>query len=213
MVPRGQHQREQRNYGNPDYNPQQNCAIAGSAMTYKPRVRDSVFACRWGLTNECVAAIDKIVAATKKQPDDSAALAKDLDGAHVMFVHLDQHTQPRQPRTGANSLKNIRKDAEKLTAAINSNSLVKEALKEFDFDKLCGVLRHLEAANKGRHPSLTEYLAGELLPAIYERRFRAKPTVTRDGPFIKFAGAALAALNVSCSPETIVKGLTRFRRA
>jgi len=107
-------------------------------MTYKPRVRDSVFACRWGLSNECVAAIDKIVAATKKQPDDRAALAKDLDGAHVMFVHLDQHTQPRQPRTGANSLKNIRKDAEKLTAAINSNSLAKEALKEFDFDKLCG---------------------------------------------------------------------------
>jgi hypothetical protein len=179
-------------------------------MTYKPRLRDSVFACRWGATKECAAAIDKIVAATEKQPDDRAALAKDLDGAHVMFVHLDQYTQPR---TGANSLKNIRKGAEKLTAAINSNSLAKEALKEFDFDKVCDILRHLETANRGRHPSLTEYLAGELLPAIYERRFRAKPTVTRNGPFIRFAIAALAALNVSCSPETIIKGLTRFRRA
>jgi hypothetical protein len=179
-------------------------------MTYKPKARDSVFACRWGSSKECTAAIDKIIVATGKGPDDRTALAKDLDGAHVICVHLDLHTEKR---TGAKSLKNLRKTAEKLTTAINSNSLAKEATKEFDLDKLCDILRRLEAAKRGRHPSLTEYLAGELLPAIYERRFAAKPTVSRDGGFIRFASAALAALNVSCSPETIIKGLTRFRKA
>ena len=180
-------------------------------MTYKPKeARDSVFACRWGQSKECTAAIEKIIAATKKEPDYRTALAKDLDGAHVIFVHRALYYKKR---TGANSFKNIRKTAEKLTTAINSNSLAKEATKEFGFDKLCDILRHLEAANRGRHPSLTEYLAGELLPAIYERRFAAKPTVSRNGGFIRFASAALAALKVSCSPETIIKGLTRFRKA
>jgi hypothetical protein len=180
-------------------------------MTYKPKeARDSVFACRWGPSKECTAAIDKIIVATGKEPDDRTALARDLDGAHVMFVHRALHYKKR---TGANSFKNIRKTAEKLTTAINSNSLGKEATKEFDLDKLCDILRHLEAANRGRHPSLTEYLAGELLPAIYERRFAAKPTVSRNGPFVRFASAALAALNLSCSSEVIIKGLTRFRKA
>jgi hypothetical protein len=112
-------------------------------MTYKPKARDSVFACRWGPSKECTAAIDKIIVATGKEPDDRTALAKDLDGAHVICVHLDLHTEKR---TGAKSLKNLRKTAEKLTTAINSNSLAKEATKEFDLDKLCDILRRLEAA-------------------------------------------------------------------
>jgi hypothetical protein len=114
-------------------------------MTYKPKARDSVFACRWGSSKECTAAIDKIIAATGKGPDDRTALAKDLDGAHVICVHLDLHTEKR---TGAKSLKNLRKTAEKLTTAINSNSLAKEATKKFDLDKLCDILRRLEAANR-----------------------------------------------------------------
>jgi hypothetical protein len=63
-------------------------------------------------------------------------------------------------RTGPDSLKNIRKAAEVLAAAISSNWLAKEATKGFDFDKLCDTLRRLEVANRGRRPSLVEYVAG-----------------------------------------------------
>jgi len=112
------------------------------------------------------------------------------------------------------SLKSVRKAVEKAATAINSNSLAKEASKGIaDLDKLCSELRRLEAVPKGRRPSLIEYLAGSSLPVIYELEFRTKPTPTRDGSFVKFAGAALEAFGLRCSPETIIKGLTAFRKA
>jgi hypothetical protein len=180
-------------------------------MTYKPKlpIGDSIFSQTWGPTKKCAAAVEKIVAAARKEPDDRIALARDLDGAHVMFVHLHLHTKP----VGGAKLKSIRKMAERLATAINSNSRAKEATKETDFAKLCATLRSLEAATSGRRPSLTEYLAGELLSAIYERRFSAKPTPTRKGRFLRFAAAALEELGVNCSPELVIKGLTRFRKA
>jgi len=158
-----------------------------------------------------MAAIDRVVAAVGKNTDDKATLAKDLDGAHVIYVHLDQHTEPR---TGKRGLKSIRKDAEALARAIKSNTLAREASKDFvDFDRLCEVLRRAEAAHKGRNPSLTEYLAGELLPAIFERRFGTKPTTSPNGAFNRFAVAVLKELEVACSPDTIIKAMTRFRNA
>jgi hypothetical protein len=181
-------------------------------MTYKPKlpIGDSIFSQNWGPTKKCAAAIEKIVTATGKEPDDRMALAKDLDGAHIVFASLHLQAEP----VGGAKLKRIRKMAEKLATAINANSLAKEAAKGIvDLDRLCDELRRLEAAKSGRRPSLVEYLAGELLPAIYERRFSAKPTPTRNGVFLRFAAAALGALGVNCSPETVIKGLTRFRRA
>jgi hypothetical protein len=180
-------------------------------MTSKPKlpIGDSVFSQTWGPTKKCAAAIEKIVAAARKEPDDRVALARDLDGAHIMFVHLHLHTKP----AGGAKIKSIRKMAEGLATAINSNSRAKEATKETDLAGLCATLRSLEAATKGRRPSLTEYLAGELLPAIYERRFSAKPTPTRKGKFLRFAAAALEELGVDCGSETVIKALIRFRRA
>jgi hypothetical protein len=122
-------------------------------MTYKPKlpIGDSVFSQNWGPTRKCAAAIEKIIAAARKEPDDRIALAKDLDGAHIIFVSLHLHAKP----VGGAKLKRIRKMAEKLATAINSNSLAKEATRGIaDLDKLCDELRRVETATGGRQPSL-----------------------------------------------------------
>jgi hypothetical protein len=91
--------------------------------------------------------------------------------------------------------------------------IVKEATKEIDLDKLCDTLRRLEVANRGRSPSLVEYLVSESLTRTYQRRFGAKPTITRNGTFVRFASAVLAEFDVPCEPETVIKALVRARKA
>jgi hypothetical protein len=163
-----------------------------------------------GRAKNSEAAIGKIVAAVGKEPDSRPALAEELDSIHGLFVLVSAHPKKR---TGPDSLKNIRKAAEVLAAAISSNWLAKEETKEIDFDKLCDTLRRLEVANRGRKPSLVEYVAGELLTQTYKRRFDAKPTITRDGTFLRFVSAFLAEFDVPCSPETVIKALMRARKA
>ena len=65
-------------------------------MTHKPKLGDSVFCVRWGASKECAAAIEKIVVAANKEPDDRTALAKDLDGAtSYLFIWIS--TPCREP--------------------------------------------------------------------------------------------------------------------
>jgi hypothetical protein len=174
---------------------------------YRPKPRDSFFA---QPSKEAEAAIGKIVAAVGKEPDSRPALAEELDSIHGLFVSVSAYTKKR---TGPDSLKNIRKAAEVLAAKINSNWIVKEATKEIDLDKLCDTLRRLEVANRGRSPSLVEYLVSESLTRTYQRRFGAKPTITRNGTFVRFASAVLAEFDVPCEPETVIKALVRARKA
>jgi hypothetical protein len=173
-------------------------------MTYRAKPRDSVFAENWGPTRECATAIKKVIAAVGKEPDDRAKLAENLNRAAIMTVSLDLKAEK------TTSLKVMHKMAKQLAVAINSNPVAKEATKDFDVAGLCDALR---PAKGGRRVSVTEFLVGELLPAIYERRFGAKPVTTHNGGFIKFAHAALKELGVDCSTETIVKAIGRFKKA
>ena len=56
-----------------------------------------------------------------------------------------------------------------------------------------------------------EWLVGIRLPQIYEQFFRERPTVTREGRYADFAKRVLIEFEISCSPESIIRALSRAR--
>jgi hypothetical protein len=59
--------------------------------------------------------------------------------------------------------------------------------------------------------SALDQLVGIRLPAIYENFFRESATAYRDGPYLDFAMKVLAAFEIPCSRETVMKALTLAR--
>jgi hypothetical protein len=129
------------------------------------------------------------------------------------------------------SIKNIRKAANSLAAALNDNddanklfvSLMPSSLE--DIKRLCVVAENFErtwsASDKAtreqykRIPSANDWLAGVELPLIFEECFGRKPRRARtngkpSGPTVRFVAAALSEMDSPLADETIVRAMTRF---
>jgi hypothetical protein len=157
-------------------------------------------------------AINRIVKAVGKEPIDRAKLAAELDVANTII--LSPILSPgRRARTKHHTLRSIYKAAEKLAAAIDSNWLAGLGASSW-LRNYAAIVRDVEAKTKGRRPSLKEYLAGFVLPGIYERQFGKQATATRTtrrGSFMSFAKAASEELGQKCETETIIKGFSLLK--
>jgi len=183
-------------------------------------------------------AIERIVKATSKKPDDQAKLANDIKIAAQLFafhsrargVNSREFLLPLQIGSGAaqkdRRIKRIRKDIEKLAIAVRAHPLAMEALKGVvDFDKAAARLRLREEGwpravaqqRQGRqltpHDRFVAYLA-----RVFEARFApAKAGFSRGegarpkGPFIAFSEAVLAELGSPVDRQTIGRAFTRAR--
>jgi hypothetical protein len=100
---------------------------------------------------------------------------------------------------------------EALGGALGKGSNVNKALtiilsKQAPADKgTRALVQHIRAENP------TEWLRGTALPNVYERCFRQHCTVGRESPCVRFVGAVLAELNLSCSRETIIRNIKGTR--
>lgn len=168
------------------------------------------------------AAIARIVAGTGDQPDSEEALAVDIADAATNLAEME--TFKRMRAKGSRKLvTKTRKALERTGKLIARDPLLESTAA--DLSRINERLRHHEQwhtahdrkGKNGREPTPTEYLAGEILPGIFERRFDLRVTFTRnrddkpDGALIDFIEAALKEIGVNYSRESIARAITRLR--
>jgi hypothetical protein len=178
------------------------------------------------------AAIERIVKATGRQPDDRNKLAEDIDVADGLFETIDT-LRKHKPTAGDRRIDRIQKSMKKLETLINAEPRAKSAIGEaLNFNEAEKALlslkstmpiqigrgRYLEEKQaKGRRPSLIEWLAGAWLPLVYEKRFgcRATRRLGKDrkpeGAAIDLIEATLAELKLRRGRNSIGRALTRLR--
>jgi hypothetical protein len=74
-------------------------------------------------------------------------------------------------------------------------------------------MRRLDEEYGGPKLNLTDFLCGYWLPKLFARQFRGKATTTRNGAYVRFAGACMEALGRKTAPETIIRSLTAVKKA
>jgi hypothetical protein len=149
------------------------------------------------------AAVDAIIAAVGREPRDRAEFAAALDQLQETVRHDREGKLP--------NLKRVRKALEAAESVIHSTRLCWSL--EPGIAALIDEIRRLEAEYGGPKLSLTDFLCGYWLPKLYARQFGGKATTTRNGTYVRFAGACLKALGLSLSPETIIRSLTAVKKA
>jgi hypothetical protein len=149
------------------------------------------------------AAIEAIITAVGKESRDRAELAAALDRLRETVRHDREGKLP--------NLKRVRKALEAAESVIRSTRLCWSL--EPGIAALLDEIRRLEAEHSGPKLSLTDFMCGYWLPKLYARQFSGKATTTRNGAYVRFAGACLKALGQKIAPETIVRSLTAVKKA
>jgi hypothetical protein len=155
------------------------------------------------------AALDRIIAAVGKEPDDRETMASLIEFAYREYL-INLSWKGTQAAKTTRLVKRIRIGLEKSTRLIASNPLIKRATSDYDLAALIKALRELEAwsaqpKRKGRKSAI-DFLAGYQLAAIYDLIFGAAKNVKR----VEFVEAALAELKLSRSRETIITAMRRY---
>jgi hypothetical protein len=148
-------------------------------------------------------AVDAIIAAVGREPRDRADLAAALDQLQETVRHDREGKLP--------NLKRVRKALEAAESIIHSTRLCWSL--EPGIAALLDEIRRLEAEYGGRKLSLTDWLCGYWLPKLFNLQFGGRATTTRNGAYVRFAGASLKALGRKTAPETIVRSLTAVKKA
>lgn len=186
------------------------------------------------------AAIDRIVQAVGRSPQNPIKLADDIFDA---CIALPSQLDPLEGRKIASRLKKVRRilsGIKKYAALINSDPHISATINKsrgvqpsgarqflFELEALESVLvgqdkqvRHgkadLSATLNGRPPSELEWLAGLSLPLVYERHFSARAGRSRNargevgGPTVRFIQATLKELGIAYASELIARAFTRL---
>jgi hypothetical protein len=183
---------------------------------------------RFGLLSyaERRAALDRIIAAVGKRPNDEIELLLDINNADHVF---DWHLEIKDSAAGRARVTNIRKGIEHCLKLIESHPWIKEIAGPYQLARLLTAVRVHEQWQKSvlrerdkqrgkglREATAVEWLIGVSLAKVYEKRF-GSPTWRRDeggkpqGPVIDFIEATTAAFNLHCSRELIGRALTRLK--
>jgi hypothetical protein len=175
------------------------------------------------------AAIERIVKATGRSPDDADKLVEDIcqaDDDYSQTLNVKQAEAQRTHRL----LKRIRKGMANSAKLIETDPIIKKIADSYELPRLLEALgnfenwqamRHRAKKNQGkksRQASAIEWLAGVSLPLVYERRFGAAVVYSRragdsvpHGPAVSFIEATLAELGLKYDRHSIGRALTRLR--
>jgi hypothetical protein len=149
------------------------------------------------------AAVDAIITAVGREPHDRAELATALDQLRETVRHDREGKLP--------NLKRVRKALKAAESVILSTRLCWSL--EAGIAALLDEIRRLEAEYSGPKLSLTDFMCGYWLPKLFARQFDKRATTTRNGAYVRFAGACLKPLGLKAKPETIIRSLTAVRKA
>jgi hypothetical protein len=170
-------------------------------------------------------AIECIIKETGKQPDSRERLARDIYLARAAFAIIELSSRDRRAKR-TKLTRPIRQTIKKLEEQIanpqisriigNSLNPKKAAA---NIDRFEGRHISIEKVDSKRQPSATEWLAGLLLPTIYEERFGSRAKFRRvddipAGPVIFFVQTVLIALGViDVDRHYIGRAISRLRKA
>ena len=145
--------------------------------------------------------VDAIIAAVGMRPTDRNKLAKDL-GTLPGIARFCRNKPP--------SVKKIHTALSKVAKMIADNPETSDLEAE-----IAAILKDVcsripEAGERDLSP--TDKLCGAILPDLFETHFGKRPGATRNGPYVKFASAALEAIGEKIQPETIIRSLTLHRK-
>ena len=174
------------------------------------------------------AAIERIIKAVGKEPDDKNQLALDINEADTTYAILYKLDGAKAAKR-LQRVKRARKGIEKYVVLLKDEPLLWEAINEaasFADMSLLDPVRQFENSQarivaeyrsktnlpsslKGRRPTSAEWLAGVSLPLVYEKRFNSPNAA--GGPLIDFVAAAMEQLGVNYNRAAITKAITRLR--
>jgi hypothetical protein len=174
------------------------------------------------------AALDRIIKAAGKQPDDEAQLAADIDEADLDYrLHLSK--KAARAASHRKAAERIRKSPEKSAKLLDSYPLIKAAAYRRLSSGLRQIIRNIEVwqrrpeaqrHSESRQPAPPlERLAGVSLALVYERRFGGAITFDRGddgkprGPLIDFIEATIAELGLPYSRQSIGTAISDLRTA
>jgi hypothetical protein len=154
------------------------------------------------------AALGRIIAVVGREPDDRSQLARDIETAHYEYL-LDKSFRGTAAAHTHRLVKRIRAGLVKSARLIKSSPLIKRATGDYDLAALIEALLELESwqaqprKREGRKPSAIEFLAGLILPMIYDARFGP----ATDRKRLEFIETALAELKLARARETIITAM------
>ena len=181
------------------------------------------------------AAVDRIIVAVGKQPDDQEALAHDIDKAALTFYEMGAFARMRK-KGSRKILASTQKTWDRISKLIGSDPLlattadeVKKRLRHFEewhraHDRK-PVRRGSDIDKKDRPSTVIEWLCGVTLRKVFERRFNLpfkfnwtpvkddpKGRLEPSGPPIDFIEAVLKEFGVRYTRQSIGSAIGHTRR-
>jgi hypothetical protein len=181
------------------------------------------------------AAVDRIIVAVGRQPDDQEALAHDIDKAALTFYEMEAFARMRQ-KGSRKVLASTQKTWGRISKLIGSDPLLattadelKKRLRNFEewhraHDRK-PVKRGSDIGKKDRPSTVIEWLCGVTLRKVFERRFNLpfkfnwtpvkgdpEGRVEPGGPPIDFIEAVLKEFGVRYTRQSIGSAIVHTRR-
>jgi hypothetical protein len=159
------------------------------------------------------AALDRIIAAVGKEPNDRELLSYDIQFAYQEYLILVSWKRTRSAKT-ARLVERIRKNLQKDARLIESDETIKRATRDHSLVPLIKVLGELEAWQaqprlraEGYRQTISafEELAGVYLFLAYKARFGPPG----GEPRIRFIDATLTELKIDHARDSIVTAINR----
>jgi hypothetical protein len=186
-------------------------------------------------------AIARIVKAVRKAPNDEMHLATDIFQAYRQTPADLGISEGSKAKSRLKKVEDILKVLERLDALIDSDAFISERINNvstplqlspnkqllLEAHTLKGELAPLAKKGrsraelpenlKDRRPSELEWLAGVLLPLVYERHFSLPAKRYRNaegkpsGPTFQFIDATLRELGIPFRPESVLRAFSRLK--